>query len=180
MHRTRTAALALLVGLALTLGVVGFAAAEPPAPMSAEGTRRTMVAYVEELLSGGSYETYFADGVVVSMVGTDQQATGSAAAKQAIDDLHYVAFDAYPVLEGLIAGEGQAAIEARFVGTHTGEFAGIAPTGKDVDVPYSVFYELVDGEITALRIYGLADGLVRQLQAEPVEQPLPRYPRTKR
>ena len=68
-------------------------------------------------------------------------------------------------MTNLVIGEGTAAIEAVFVGTHTGEFAGIAATGKEVAVPYSVFYELADGKITALRIYAMAEGLVQQLQA---------------
>ena len=34
-------------------------------------------------------------------------------------------------------------------------------------MPYSVFYELADGKITALRIYALVEGLVQQLQAAP-------------
>ena len=53
-----------------------------------------------------------------------------------------------------------------FVGTHTGDFAGIPASGKQVAVPYSVFYDLADGKITALRIYGFATGLVAALTAE--------------
>jgi hypothetical protein len=33
-------------------------------------------------------------------------------------------------------------------------------------VPYAVFYELADGEITALRIHGFATGMVTALTAE--------------
>jgi hypothetical protein len=36
---------------------------------------------------------------------------------------------------------------------HTGEFAGIAPTGASLRVPYSVFYDVTDAGITALRAY---------------------------
>jgi len=166
MHATRTTVgLALLVGLALTLGIGRFAAAEwPAAAMSAEGTRQTVTAYAEAVLGNDAYETFFADDIVVTMADTGQQTKGAAAAKQAIDGLHRAAFDAAPVLAGLVAGEGEAALEWRLVGTHTGEFAGFAPTGQEIDVSYGAFVELRDGKITALRLYGLTDGLLHQLR----------------
>ena len=55
-------------------------------------------------------------------------------------------------------------IEVDFVGRHTGEFAGIPATGRNVRVAYSVHYDLTNGGISALRIYGLAEGLVSALK----------------
>jgi predicted ester cyclase len=52
-------------------------------------------------------------------------------------------------------------LEADFVGTHTGEFAGIAATGASLRVPYSVFYVVTDAGLTALRLLP-----VRQMVAE--------------
>ena len=133
--------------------------------MTAEETQETIEAYAEALLGGGAYETYFADDIVVTVMGFGLEVTGREAAKQAIEAWHHEQFDATIEVRSVVVGEGTAAIEAEFRGTHTGEFAGIAPTGKEVDVPYSVFYELEDGKITALRIYALGEGLVQQLQA---------------
>ncbi len=59
--------------------------------------------------------------------------------------------------------EGKAAIEADFVGTHTGEFAGIQPTGRSVRVPYSAVYDLRGDKISGLRIYFPMSLLVEQL-----------------
>jgi len=52
-------------------------------------------------------------------------------------------------------------------GTHQGEFEGIAPTGRRVTVPGTVFYRLASGKITEFR--GLFDGLalMQQLGAIP-------------
>ena len=44
----------------------------------------------------------------------------------------------------------KAAIEADFVGTRTGEFAGIQPAGRAVRVPCSVIYDLRPDQISAL------------------------------
>jgi len=68
-----------------------------------------------------------------------------------------------PDLKNLLVDEGKAAIEADFVGTHTGEFAGVAPTGRAVRVPYSVIYDLRGDQISKLRIYLPLSVLVEQI-----------------
>ena len=158
------------LGLMVMLGTIATLAsvnAQEESPMTAAETRATVEDYAAALLGGRAYETYFADDVVVTMTGAPGEITGPAAAKAAIDALHHEQFDAKPELTNLVAGEGTAAAELMFVGAHTGEFAGVAATGKEVEVPYSVFYEVADGKITALRIYALAEGLVQQIQAAP-------------
>jgi hypothetical protein len=158
------------LGLVVVLGTIATLAsvnAQEESPMTTAETRTTMEAYASALLGGGAYETYFADDIIVTMTGAPGEIVGPAAAKAAIDAVHREQFDAHPKVVSLVVGEGAAAIEAVFVGTHTGEFAGIAATGKTVEVPYSVFYELEAGQITALRIYALVEGLVQQLQAAP-------------
>ena len=77
--------------------------------------------------------------------------------------MHEQAFDARPELKNLLIDEGKAALEADFVGTHTGEFAGVAPTGRAVRVPYSVIYDLRGDQISNLRIYLPLSVLVEQI-----------------
>jgi steroid delta-isomerase-like uncharacterized protein len=67
--------------------------------------------------------------------------------------MHTQAFDAHPKVKTLVVGEGQAVLEADFVGTHTGEFLGVPSSGKSVQVPYCVVYDLRDDKIAALRAY---------------------------
>ncbi len=62
-----------------------------------------------------------------------------------------------------IVADGQAVIEADFVGKHIGEFAGIPATGKDVRVPSSVVYDLKNDQITRGRIYFEIPALLQQL-----------------
>ena len=53
------------------------------------------------------------------------------------------------------------------VGKHTGVFAGIPATGRDVRVPISVAYELEGGLIKHARIYLMVNVLLQQIGPAP-------------
>ena len=125
--------------------------------------RKVMQEYLDALGRRADYPAYFTDDVVATIEGTDQRAVGREAAGQMIRYMHESAFDARPEIKNLLVDEGRAAIEADFVGTHTGEFAGIQPTGRAVRVPYSVVYDIRGDQISALRIYFPMSLLVEQL-----------------
>ena len=131
-----------------------------------ESGRTAMDAYLHALTIRGSFAEFLTDDVTLDMVGAGMSAHGRAQVEGLIRYAHEQAFDGRPELKSLIvAPDGQrAAIEADFVGRHTAEFAGIPATGRDVRVPYSVHYDLDNGGISALRIYGLAEGLVNALK----------------
>ncbi len=128
-----------------------------------ESGRATMEAYIDKLVARGSFADHFADDVTIEVVGASQTAQGRAAVESMIRYLHEQAFDGRPELKSLIVEGDRAAIEADFVGQHTGEFAGIAPTSRQLRIPYSVVYDLQGGLIKALRIYGMAGDLIRAL-----------------
>jgi predicted ester cyclase len=134
--------------------------------MSVETTSQTMRSYLDALLARGEFADSFTDDITWTTVGTGQELQGRQPVRDFISWMHTQAFDAHPKVKTLVVGDGQAALEADFVGTHTGEFVGIPATGREVAVPYAVFYELADGEITALRIHGFATGMVTALMAE--------------
>jgi steroid delta-isomerase-like uncharacterized protein len=125
--------------------------------------RKVMQEYLDALARRDDFPAYFTDDVVASFEGTDQRAEGREAAGQLIRYVHQNAFDARMELKNLLADEGQAAIEADFAGTHTGEFAGIPATGRAVRVPYTVIYDLRGDKISALRIYFPMSVLIDQL-----------------
>ena len=79
--------------------------------------------------------------------------------------LHEQVFDGAPALKALVVDGDHAAIEADFVGRHTVDFAGIPASGREIRVPYSVHYNLENGRIKALRVYGLANDLIHTLQS---------------
>jgi steroid delta-isomerase-like uncharacterized protein len=125
--------------------------------------RQVMQDYLDTLVKRADFPAYFTDDVIATFEGTDQRATGREAAGQLIRYVHEGAFDARPEVKNVLTGEGKAAIEADFTGTHTGEFAGIPATGRTVRVPYSVVYDLRGDKISALRIYFPMSLLIEQL-----------------
>ncbi len=80
-----------------------------------------------------------------------QEIRGREAVGQFIRWFHQQAFDATPRVKTLVVADRQAALEADFVGRHTGEFFGVAATGREVDIPYCMIYDLAGDQITALR-----------------------------
>jgi predicted ester cyclase len=54
-------------------------------------------------------------------------------------------------------------LEARVQGRHTGTFAGVPSTGRAVDVPLCVTYELAGGRIERARIYLMVNVLLKQI-----------------
>jgi predicted ester cyclase len=131
--------------------------------MTTEQTRETMNAYANALLAFGDIGPYLSDDVTMTFMGTDRQVAGKAAVQQTIKFFHEVAFSSAIELKSVVCGDGEAMLEAEFIGTHIGEFEGIAPTLKAVRVPYSVSYNLAGGRITALRLYFPMATLLGQL-----------------
>lgn len=131
-----------------------------------ERTRAALESYLAALVARENVASYLSDDVVLTLVEAGQEFRGRDTVATAIAELHQTTFDARPEVGNLVVGEGAAAGEFVFVGTHTGDFAGIPATGRSVRVPYTVFYDLADGQIGALRILGFASGLVAQLSAE--------------
>jgi len=134
--------------------------------MSLESTTRTMNAYFESLLNGGEFDKFFTDDVEWTTLETGDKVTGRHAVRDYIVSMHRKIFDAHPEVKKIVIGDGIAALEADFVGIHTGDFAGIAPTGAAVRVPYCVFYDVDDEGISALRAYLPIRQMMEQLQAE--------------
>lgn len=161
------AALASLVAVpSIGSAIEGTPATGDPGVMSPEQTHALLEPYLAALTAREDIAPYLADDVLLTLVEIDQEIRGREAVAGAIDELHRETFDARPEVVNLVVGDGAAAGEFVFVGVHTGEFGGIPATGRQVNVPYTVFYEVADGEIAALRIYGFASGLVAQLTSE--------------
>ena len=131
--------------------------------MTVEATAETMRSYLDAFLARGDFADYFIDEVTWTTVG-GQDLQGHEPVREFLVWMHTQAFDAHPKVKTLVVGDGQAALEADFVGTHTGEFLGMAATGKSVRVPYCVVYDLRGDKLAALRAYIPMELFAQQLK----------------
>jgi predicted ester cyclase len=125
-----------------------------------------MNSYFDALSKGADFERFFTDDVEWTTMETGEKIIGRQAVRDYIVTMHRSVFDAHPEVRSLAIADGVVALEADFVGTHTGQFAAVAPTGAAVRIPYSVFYDVDEDGIRALRAYLPVRQMVEQLQAE--------------
>ena len=80
-----------------------------------------------------------------------------------------VAFDARAEPRIVILDEqiGAAAVAGRVIGRHTGEFAGVPATGRDIDVELCVTYALAGDQVREAWVYFNLPEFMRQVGAAP-------------
>jgi predicted ester cyclase len=113
---------------------------------------------------------YVAEDAVFHNMSTGQVHRGRAEVGALLHYIYHVAFDARGDIQNYVITEDKAVLEFLFKGRHIGEFAGIQPTQKEVNVPTTVNYNLKDGLIQEARIYMLTDVLLQQLGGSPSQQ----------
>lgn len=110
---------------------------------------------------------YVAEDAVFKNMSTGEETKGRKAISEMLNYIYHVAFDARADVKHTIATDKNAVLEASFTGKHIGDFAGIAATGKQVNVPLCVTYDLNnDGLIKEARIYMLTDVMMQQLKSK--------------
>ena len=131
--------------------------------MADSSAREVMQGYLSALVERGDFGRFLAPDVRWTTMETGDEIVGREAVRDFIVAFHTVAFDASPQVRTMLVGDDAALLEARFVGRHIGDFAGVPPTGTEVDVPYCVAYAIADGQITELRAYLPVPALRAQL-----------------
>jgi steroid delta-isomerase-like uncharacterized protein len=130
--------------------------------MSVESTRKAVRKYWD---SGHSDVSMMAADVVFTVMATGEKSQGPEAVLGLLNYFYHGAFDARGDIRNEIIAAGKAIWEGYFVGRHIGEFAGIPATGRDVNVPLCVVYDLENGHIKRARIYLEMPVLMAQLGA---------------
>lgn len=106
---------------------------------------------------------YVTEDAVFTSMNTGEETHGREAIGQMLNYFYHVAFDARAEITNKVITEKKAVLEFNFVGKHIGEFAGMQPTNKEVNVPTCVSYDLENGLIKKGRVYMLVDVLMKQL-----------------
>jgi steroid delta-isomerase-like uncharacterized protein len=70
-------------------------------------------------------------------------------------------------MDAVLADGDMVVVRGRMTGTHRGEFAGMAPTGKQINTPFADFVRFQDGK--AVEHWGVTDSgaMMQQLGAGP-------------
>ena len=116
-----------------------------------------MIKYLE-----GHDMNAISDNAIFTVMGQGRSYTGKKEIGALLEFFYHQAFDAKAERRKLVISDGNAVLEADFVGRHKGEFAGIAGTGKNVRVPMCISYDVNDDRITAARIYFETDSFLQQ------------------
>jgi SnoaL-like polyketide cyclase len=106
---------------------------------------------------------FVATNAVFINMGTGERTEGREAVAEMLHYIYHVAFDAVAEITNWIITDRKALLEANFKGRHIAEFAGIPATNKEVNVPFSIAYDLENGLIKEARIYMLGDVMFKQL-----------------
>ena len=78
-----------------------------------------------------------------------------------VEDLlsrHRAFSEAKWTINTILAEGDTVAVRYTFTGVHTGEFNGIAPTGKSISREFAAFFRIVDGKVAEGHVF--ADGAV--------------------
>lgn len=126
--------------------------------MSIEETRKVLDAYWKD-----HDPLCVAEDAVFTMMPTGEQIRGREAIAKHLSGFYHGALEARAEKTNAIFGDGRGVLEARVVGRHTGTFAGVPATGREVDVPLCVTYELRSGMITQAHIYLMVNVLMAQI-----------------
>ena len=170
MHRT------VLLAAAFALLPVSGQVAQPQAGSASAGKADDSAVRTREVLE--SYwtnhdPTYVAEDAVFTMMPTGEEIRGRDAIARHLHHFYQEAFDAKAERVSVIFAKNSGLLEAMVVGRHTGEFAGVAATGREIRVPLSVAYELENGQITKARIYLMVNVLMQQIAPASTETGIP-------
>ena len=130
--------------------------------MSADETREVLERYFAADHDVGDV---MADDAVFRIMASGEEHRGPEAIGRMLDYFYNRAFNAEARPRNLVFGEGSAVGEWDFVGRHTGDFAGVPATGKDINVPLCVAYDVRDGKIVEGRVYFETPAFLAQVGA---------------
>jgi hypothetical protein len=125
-----------------------------------ETTRRVLESYWTE-----HDKNHVAENAVFIMMPTGEEIRGREDIAKHLEGFYHGSLTARAEVVNSVFAGNKGLLEAKVVGKHTGDFAGIPATGRDVSVPIAVSYELDGDKIKTARIYLMVNVLIGQISA---------------
>jgi steroid delta-isomerase-like uncharacterized protein len=115
-----------------------------------ERNRQTIVRYFEEVWNQGNLEVLdelLDSGYINHSPGIPNPEPGPNGLKPIVSAIRTAFPDLKYVIQNMVVTENQVAVHVLMTGTHTGDFFGIAPTGKRIRVSQMQIERLEDGKM---------------------------------
>lgn len=119
--------------------------------MSTEENKKAVRRMIEESWNEGKLETM--DELCAPSYGADGFKQTIAGLRRGFPDIHII-------IDDMVAEGDKVAYSWHWTGTHTGEYRGVAPTGKTVNVAGMVIYQFADGKL--VNDHGVSSPDIRQ------------------
>ena len=149
------------------LSIVTLMALAAPASLAGQSPDSKRTQEVLESYWKNHDARHVAEDAVFTMMPSGETIRGREAIAKHLEGFYHGALDAKAEVVNSVFAENKGVLEALVVGKHTGTFAGIAATGRDVRVPISVVYDLENGLIKKARIYLMVNVLLEQIRGVP-------------
>jgi steroid delta-isomerase-like uncharacterized protein len=107
--------------------------------------------------------TLMTEDFAINLAGMPFQMRGREAWKSNAEVMQIAFPDIQAQIDDIFAAEDRVAVRLTFRGSHSGEFLGIAPTGRDVVFTSLEIYRVVDGQLAEEWISSDLTTLMRQL-----------------
>jgi steroid delta-isomerase-like uncharacterized protein len=135
-----------------------------------EENKQLVLHFIEEIFNKGNIEATkegWTEDVAFYSPIRDEPVVGIENLTEYVIDIRR-AFDGFHfTVEEAVAERDIVACRVTHRGTHTGEWAGIPPTGKTVAIPEMVFYRCRDGKVCESRLLVNAFDVMNQLGVLP-------------
>jgi steroid delta-isomerase-like uncharacterized protein len=107
--------------------------------------------------------TLMTEDFAINLAGMPFQMRGREAWKSNAEVMQIAFPDIQAQIDDIFAAEDRVAVRLTFRGSHSGEFLGIAPTGREVVFTSVEIYRVVDGQLAEEWISSDLTTLMRQL-----------------
>src|SRR5688572_25159900 len=106
------------------------------------------------------------DEIFAPEYSVNETVIGVEGVKQAVQFLHSVFSDIFAELHEMVAEEDKVVIRWTIRGRHTGNFMGIPPTGKELELTGINIYQILDKKIVANHEQTNISEAIQKLKAE--------------